>query len=107
MHGGVWITAARERANITLEELAGRAGLSLARLDALERGEERVGYDELVRLVALCGQRLRVTLEEDDGIDVAQVQQCMALTPTERVEQAARAANFILEARRSLRQASR
>jgi transcriptional regulator with XRE-family HTH domain len=103
MHGGIWIAAAREQAGVALEDLAERAGLSCERLLSLERGDKKVTYDELVQLVELCGLRLTVLLEPGyGGIDVALIEERMRMTPQERWDAAVRAANAILELRRSL-----
>ena len=42
------------------------------------------------------------TPDEDSGVDWAQIEQCLALTPTERVRQLVAAVNFVLAGRQAL-----
>ncbi len=59
--GGL-IKAARRRQHLTQTDLAGKAGVSRARIDALENGRiSGIGYKPLLRLLNALGLDLRVT----------------------------------------------
>lgn len=99
MHGGVWITAARERANLTIEELAERTGYSVEQITDWEYRREPILHDTLVAVVAATGWELRIGLRETPKVDIAQVQACLRLTPQQRLDQAMSGANALMPAR--------
>jgi transcriptional regulator with XRE-family HTH domain len=87
-HGNDLVREARKRARLTQRELAEKAGTTQSAIARLESGRTRPAYDEVLRLVRLCGMDLDVMLVERDDSDWAQAQRLASLTPHERVERA-------------------
>ncbi len=56
------ITSARERAGLTQQQLAARAGTSQSAVARLEAGQGNPGVDTIQRLVEAAGLELRLTL---------------------------------------------
>ena len=100
MIGGAWITEARERAELTRDELALRSGYSVEQVEDWEYNRVPPTYDVIRELAALCGWLFGGRLDPlGDGSDIAMIQYCLSLTPGERVERGVRMANFALRNR--------
>ena len=87
-HGNDLVREARKRARLTQRELAERAGTTQSAIARLESGRTRPAFDDVLRLVRLCGYDLDVMLVERDDSDWAQASRLRPLTPAERVDRA-------------------
>jgi len=87
-HGNDLVREARKRARLTQRELAARAGTTQSAIARLESGRTRPAFDEVLRLVRLCGMDLDVMLVQPDESDLAQARALRGLTPSERVDRA-------------------
>lgn len=90
MHGNDLVREARKRASLTQRELAERAGTTQSAIARLESGRTRPAFDDVLRLVRLCGMDLQFMLIERDDSDWAQAQSMLTLAPAERADRAAR-----------------
>jgi transcriptional regulator with XRE-family HTH domain len=100
-HGNDLVREARKRAGITQRELAERAGTTQSSIARLESGRTRPAFDDVLRLVRLCGFDLDVMLVEADDSDRAQAQRLASLTPAQRVDRGMRVAAQMREIRRA------
>lgn len=87
-HGNDLVREARKRAGLTQRALADRAGTTQSAIARLESGRTRPAFDDVLRLVRLCGYDLDVMLVERDDSDRHQAAAMRPLTPGERVERA-------------------
>jgi transcriptional regulator with XRE-family HTH domain len=94
-HGNDFVREARKRAGLTQRELAEKAGTTQSAIARLESGRTRPAFDDVLRLVRLCGFDLDVMLVERDDSDWAQARSYLAIEPAERFERAARFARRI------------
>jgi transcriptional regulator with XRE-family HTH domain len=85
-HGNDLVREARKRARLTQRELAGRAGTTQSAVARLESGRTRPAFDDVLRLVRLCGFDLDTMLVVPDESDRHQALALRELTPSERVE---------------------
>lgn len=90
--GNDLVREARKRAQLTQRELAERAGTTQSAIARLETGRTSPTFENVIRLLRLCGMDLDIMLVERDNSDWMQAQQLLKLTPGERLEQAARLA---------------
>ncbi len=102
MHWGAYITDARARAGLTVEELAGRSGVEAALITDWEYERTCPSIDEWVKLLAAAGFAPVVRLVEDDGVDIAQIQRHLAMTPDQRLDFWIAAANWIIDGRAAM-----
>ena len=72
--GNDLVREARKRAGLTQRELAERAGTTQSAIARLEAGATAPSFDQVLRLVRLCGLDLDVMLVERDDSDWAQAQ---------------------------------
>ena len=84
-HGNDLVREARKRAGLTQRELAEKAGTTQSAIARLESGRTRPAFDDVLRLVRLCGMDLDITLAERDDSDWAQSQRLLPLSPDERI----------------------
>lgn len=87
--GADLIREARKRADLTQRELAERAGTTQSSIARWESARSEPSFENVVRLLRLCGFVLDVHLElYDDGLrdDWSQAQRLLRLTPEERLE---------------------
>ncbi len=87
--GADLIVEARKRAGLTQRELAERAGTTQSSIARWERMATEPSFENVVRLLRLCGFVLNVSLEAyDDGLrdDWSQAQRRLRMTPGERLE---------------------
>ena len=99
MHWGAYITDARTRAGLSVEELAARSGFEAAQIDEWEFEHACPRVDEFVAVLRAAGFAPVLRLVEDDGVDLAQIQRHLAMTPDERMDLLIIAANWLLEGR--------
>ena len=85
----IWslVRQARERAGITQDELARRAGTSQSAIARYERARSMPDLATLDRLIRACGYQLRYELSPIDDSDVRLLDHMAQLTPAERLEQ--------------------
>ncbi|WP_148616065.1 helix-turn-helix domain-containing protein [Nocardioides rubriscoriae] len=90
--GNDLVREARKRARLTQRELAERAGTTQSAIARLESGRTRPAFDDVLRLLRLCGMDLDVMLVERDDSDWSQAQALLRLSPSDRLDEAARLA---------------
>jgi transcriptional regulator with XRE-family HTH domain len=84
--GSDLVREARRRAGLTQRELAERARTTQSALARLESGRTSPSFDQVVRLLGLCGFRLDVALDPYDDSDVAQAEAMLRLSVDERID---------------------
>ena len=90
--GNDFVREARKRARMTQRELAEKAGTTQSAIARLESGKTAPTFDNVLRLVRLCGMDLDIMLVEYDGSDWAQAQRLAGLTSAQRWDRAAHVA---------------
>ena len=86
MTGADLVREARRRAGLTQRELAERAGTTQSAVARLESGRTSPSFDQVLRLIKLCGFRLDVALDPYDDSDVAQAEALLRLPVEERLD---------------------
>ena len=81
-HGNDLVREARKRAGLTQRELAERAGTTQSAIARLESGRTRPAFDDVLRLVRLCGFDLDIMLVERDDPTGPRPQRLAPLTPS-------------------------
>jgi transcriptional regulator with XRE-family HTH domain len=94
-HGNDLVREARKRAGLSQRELAARAGTTQSAIARLESGRTRPAFDDVLRLVRLCGYDLDVMLVERDASDWMQAQELLRMSPGDRLDRAARFARRV------------
>ena len=87
--GADLIRSARKRAGLTQRELAERAGTTQSSIARWESARAEPSFENVVRLLRLCGFVLDVHLEwYDDGLrdDWSQAQRLLRMSPGERID---------------------
>ena len=84
--GNDLVREARKRAGLSQRELADRAGTTQSAIARVESGRTRPAFDDVLRLVRLCGYDLDVMLGQRDDSDWWQAQQLIKLSPEERMK---------------------
>lgn len=97
--GGDLIREARRRADLTQQELAGRAGTTQSAVARWEAGGVDPGFDTVRRMLRHCGFDLLVALEPYDDSDLMQAKQLLRMTPSARVDQVTQTAAFVADLR--------
>lgn len=85
MTGAGIVRRARRRAGISQAELARRLGTKQPVVARWERGIQAPTLDTVRRVVAACGLRLDLLLEDADAGEDAQLHEWMRLSPVERL----------------------
>jgi transcriptional regulator with XRE-family HTH domain len=94
MIGGELAREARRRAGLTQRELAERAGTTQSAIARLESGRTSPSFEQVERLINLCGFSMIVELATYDDSDLAQAQANLRRgDPTERLEHMAAVTN--------------
>ena len=101
MVAGQLIREARRRAGLSQEELARRAGVQQPAIARWERGRTEPSLATLLRLAEECGLVVRVMLTPVTH-DGPSINQNLALSPEERLDQLVRTVRFIEEGRRQM-----
>ena len=91
--GNDLVREARKRAGLTQRELAEKAGTTQSAIARLESGRTRPAFDDVLRLVRLCGMDLDIMLGEWDDSDWAQARAQLLLSPVERIRRMERVAD--------------
>lgn len=91
-YGGDLVHEARRRAGLTQQELATRAGTAQPAIARWESGRTAVSFDDVIRLVRLCGFDIDLNLVIRDDSDAAQAGRLAGLTGQERLDRHARVA---------------
>ncbi len=99
------IGEARLRAGLTRAELASRAGVAEAAVEAFETGAQAPTADLVERLVAAAGFEVRVGLGEPDPGTDSLFEQTLRHTPAQRLANATRLARFVLRGRQAMERA--
>lgn len=93
--GNDFIREARKRAGLSQRELAAKAGTSQSAIARLESGRTRPAFDDVLRLVRLCGMDLDIMLVERDDSDWMQALEALKVPADERMERSVRFARRI------------
>jgi transcriptional regulator with XRE-family HTH domain len=105
MHWGAYITDARMKASLTVEELAARSGFETGLIEDWEYERQCPRIDDWVKVLAAAGFAPAVRLVEDDGVDIAQIERHLAMTPAERLRNLRVTAAFVERAQAAKRSA--
>ncbi len=105
MLGADLVREARRRAGLTQRELAERAGTTQSAVARLESGRTSPSFDQVLRLVKLCGFRLDVALDPYDDSDIAQAEALLRLPVDERLDRMYAGIAFAEELREAYRKA--
>lgn len=105
--GGDLIREARRRAGLTQRELAARAGTTQSAIARWEAGRSAPSFDNVRRLLRLCGFDLLVQLEPYDDSDLAQAERLLALTPEQRLDTNTRWITFVGDLRTAYQEQAR
>lgn len=89
-YGGDLVREARRRAGLTQSELARRADTVQPVVARWEAGRTAISFDDVRRLVRLCGLDLEVMVVPFDDSDLAQARRLEALTGQQRLDRHAR-----------------
>lgn len=92
---------------MTQAELARRAGVAQSTVGRIEAGRRIPSTDLAERLVRAAGFEIRVALGEPDPGTDSMFERTLRRTPTERLADATRAAEFVLRGRRAMDDAER
>lgn len=85
MIGGELVREARKRAALSQRELAERAGTTQSAIARVESGRTRPAFEDVERLMRLCGFQLIVELAPYDDSDLVQAKQRLRLNVNGRV----------------------
>jgi len=88
------IREARLRAGLTQAELGRRVGRPQSSIARWERGAVTPSFETLRELIRACGFELMFRLPNYDESYVPDIERYLELTPQERVEYAAKRANY-------------
>jgi transcriptional regulator with XRE-family HTH domain len=102
-HGNDLVREARKRAGLSQRELAEKAGTTQSAIARLESGRTRPAFDDVLRLVRLCGFDLDIMLVEQDDSDWSQARRQLALAPGERARRMVEFGNKVRAMQREVR----
>ncbi|MFN0093429.1 MAG: helix-turn-helix domain-containing protein [Dehalococcoidia bacterium] len=88
-----------KKTGLTVDDLAERSGIPAATINAWEWGEESPRLDDFERVLKAAGFVIGIKMWEDDGVDVAQIERQLRMTPEERIRTMAQAANALIAMR--------
>ena len=88
--GNDLVREARKRAGLSQRQLADQAGTSQSGIARLESGRTRPAFDDVLRLVRLCGMDLNITMAKREDADWWQAQDLRKLSPEERMDRMVR-----------------
>ncbi len=94
-HGNDLVREARKRAGLTQRELAEKAGTTQSAIARLESGRTRPAFDDVLRLVRLCGLDLDIMLVERDTADWMQAREALKVPDADRLERSVRFARRV------------
>lgn len=99
MVGGELVREARRRAGLTQRELAERAGTTQSAIARLESGRNSPSFEQVERLLKLCGFSMIVSLATYDDSHLAQAKANLRRTVDERIADNAAGLRFANELR--------
>jgi transcriptional regulator with XRE-family HTH domain len=105
-HGNDLVREARKRAGLSQRELAEKAGTTQSAIARLESGRTRPAFDDVLRLVRLCGLDLDIMLVERDTADWMQAQEALKVPAGQRLERSVRFARRVQQLREAAQQSA-
>jgi transcriptional regulator with XRE-family HTH domain len=106
MIGGELVREARRRAGLTQRELADRAGTTQSAIARLESGRNSPSFEQVERLLKLCGFSMIVSLATYDDSHLVQAKANLSRgDPEERLRHMAAVANKWPQLQRDVRSA--
>lgn len=99
MIGGELVREARKRAGMTQAQLAERAGTTQSAIARLESGRTSPSFEQVERLMRLCGFQLIVELAPYDDSDIVQAEALLRMTAAERSRHLATSVNRLAHLR--------
>ena len=103
MIGGELVREARQRAGMTQAKLAELAGTTQSAIARLESGRTSPSFEQVERLMRLCGFQLLVRLAPYDDSDIVQAEALLRVTAPERARHLAASVNNLRRLRESVR----
>ena len=85
MIGGELVREARRRAALTQKQLADLAGTTQSAIARLESGRTSPSFEQVERLLRLCGFQLLVELAPYDDSDLIQAEARLRVPPEDRL----------------------
>jgi len=105
MIGGELVREARRRAGLTQRELAERAGTTQSAIARLESGRNSPSFEQVERLLKLCGFSMIVSLAPYDDSHLVQAKANLRRTVDQRIRQNDAALSFARELREGVARA--
>ena len=105
MIGGELVREARRRAGLTQRELAERAGTTQSAIARLESGRNSPSFEQVERLLKLCGFSMVVSLATYDDSHLVQAKANLRRTVDERIADNAAGLRFADELREAFERA--
>lgn len=102
MIGGELVREARKRAALTQAQLAERAGTTQSAIARLESGRTSPSFEQVERLMRLCGFQLIVELAPYDDSDIVQAEALLRMTIDERADRLESTIRHFNEIRRAV-----
>ena len=99
--GGELVREARKRAGMTQAQLAAVAGTTQSAIARLESGRTSPSFEQVERLMRLCGFQLIVELAPYDDSDIVQAEALLRITTAGRARQLATTVNHLERLRES------
>ena len=99
MIGGELVREARKRARMTQAQLAELAGTTQSAIARMESGRTSPSFEQVERLMRLCGFQLIVELAPYDDSDIVQAEALLRATPDDRLRRLESTIRFVNELR--------
>jgi transcriptional regulator with XRE-family HTH domain len=99
--GGELVREARKRAGMTQAYLAELAGTTQSAIARMESGRTSPSFEQVERLMRLCGFQLIVELAPYDNSDIVQAEALLRMTAPERARHQTAAVNKLQQLRES------
>src|SRR5918996_5376772 len=96
---GALLRRARRRANLSQRNLAARAGVPQSTVGRIESNSADPRTSTLSKLLRACGFELEAEPRLGLGVDRSQIRERLALSPRERIENTAAAAEAVAKIR--------
>ena len=95
MIGGELVREARKRAGMTQAQLAKLADTTQSAIARLESGRTSPSFEQVERLMRLCGYQLIVELAPYDDSDIVQAEALLRVSPAKRARQLTTTVNHL------------
>ena len=105
MIGGELVREARRRAGLTQRELAERAGTTQSAIARLESGRTSPSFEQVERLIKLCGFSMIVELATYDDSDLVQAKANLRRSVGQRIKQNDAALTFARDLQQGVKRA--